>query len=129
MVRKSLSEVIKEAREEMVKWPASMKQLNDYRREEVRKLDEKENPVSVKIEDKWSATISGVNEGHLTITVASGKIRLEIDKPGGSYGDGRIGYSSQNLAIELPLPAFRALVEAVLGKIGLEPNYNGMEYR
>jgi len=38
--KRSLRDVFAEARAEIQQWPASMKQLNDFRREEVRKLDE-----------------------------------------------------------------------------------------
>lgn len=38
--KRTFSQVVEEARAEMRQWPESMKQLNEFRRAEVRKLDQ-----------------------------------------------------------------------------------------
>lgn len=37
--KRTFQQVVDEARAEMARWPESMKQLNEYRRAEMRKLD------------------------------------------------------------------------------------------
>ena len=44
--KRSLREVIAEAQAEMRQWPAGMKELNDFRREEMRKIDQAQAPDS-----------------------------------------------------------------------------------